>query len=348
MPRDINKKKIQREEWDFETPKRKTAEEPQADPSTNVPEYTGCSRDEAEFCYQYEYMRASGVKSLADKAIANCAVSSRFFELCRGYFPDTPWLKIPAERRASIVQEFQDYFLKCPALFRCGSGVFTGNDVEMEDVFGVGPEGVMHFTAVPFVIFWHHSDGDIRKAFNSWLKSNAPPENNHCKIKFAGKDSRAGMATALKQLGAYRLCPGKDVITGMQTTKDIRGAPLYSERTWEAKAESARLMLASWSDPIGGYLARNAGTASVLCEKLSPHNRCMLGKGKLEDWLTATITLWGARRYLILSDDDIKRRLELVCQYGGDLEPRRILRQQRSAKLKIGLDHNGQRRADIA
>jgi hypothetical protein len=343
MPdQDMNFEKLSREEWDFEASKR--IKEPRGDDSANRRVYPGCPRNEAEFCYQYEFMRSVGIKHMRDKAITSCEVSKRFFGLCGKHFPTTPWLMIPEKERGRIMLGFTGAGFDCPALFRCSPSVFQGKDAAFEDVFGVDAGGVKHFTAIPFVISWHQSDEEILKAFEQWLTANAPPENHDCKIKFAGKDSRAAMVTALKQLGAYRLCPERSVTAAVAyTQKKKKDAPLYSQRTWRQNADRAKHILDHWLDSLGPFFKRHPTAASELCKMLSEKNRLEMGKQKLKEWLTVKITPWGARRYLILKDATIRSRLELVCRYGGDEEPKRILEHRQNERLIIGLDKQGNR-----
>ncbi len=339
---DKNFQELPREEWDFEPSKK--GKEPGRDDTANHRVYPGCPRNEAEFGYQYEFMRSVGIKHVRDKAITSCEVSKRFFGLCGKLFPTTPWLMIPEKERLRIMEGFTGGGLDCPAWFRCSPRVFQGKDGVVQDVFGVDADGVKHFTAIPFVISWHKSDEEIQKAFKQWLTANAPPANDDCKIKFAGKDSRAAMGTALKQLGAYRLCPEGSVTAAVAyTQKKKKDAPLYSQRTWRQNADRAKHIHDHWFDPLGPFFSDHPTAASELCKMLSEKNRLEMGKRGLKDWLTEKITLWGARRYLILKDATVRSRMELVCRYGGDEEPKRILEHRQNERLSIGLDKQGNR-----
>lgn len=338
---DKNFQELPREEWDFEPSKK--GKEPGGDDTANHRIYPGCSRNESEFCYQYEFMRSAGIKHVRDRVITSCAVSKRFFDICGRHFPKRPWLLIPGRERVGIIKQFRDGDRAVPAISRCSPEVFKKGS-EFEDVFGVDADGVKHFTVIPFSISWHETDDDIRDAFRKWLKVNAPPANDECKIKFAGKDPRAAMGTALKQLGALRVCPYGSVTAAVAyTQKKKKDAPLYSQRTWRQNADRAKHIRDHWLDPLGPFFSDHPTAASELCKMLSEKNRLEMGKRGLKDWLTEKITPWGARRYLILQDKKVRLRLELVCRYGGAEEPRRVLRQLQAEKLSIGLDKQGNR-----
>ncbi len=343
MPESAKPKSIDREEWDFARSKpRKGAAVDEQSPEMQS-NYAGCPKEEAEFCFQYEFTRTCGIKTAKSKLLSSCPVSTRFFTSLSDYFPQTPWLKIPASVRTKVVKAFAGYFLDSPAVFRCDARNFQ-EAAEMEDVFGVGPGGVMHFTAIPFVIAWHRSNGEILSSFKKWLKDNAPPENKDCKIKFAGKDARAAMETAMKRLGAYRLSPAGSLEAVQAYTKKVCGTPLYTKRTWKQNAQKARMTLEAWLDPIGSFLNQNKTFCAELKAGLSPKNRCEMGGASLRDWLTATITPWGARRLLVMKPGSIKKRLKLVTRYGGEAEPKRILKSLHSKVLRIGLDAKGRPR----
>jgi len=195
-----------------------------------------CPPEELYPCLLYEYARESEpfktwfAQSPSQTSVMLGTWDAVPYSLRRdaAEFPSKPWLDIPPNRRASVIE----------SNYRMGETTFERAVVMVEHP--VEPD--TGFERLMVEIHWNWPDSKILEDFKDFLRRNRPrPESvNYGGAKFFGRGKTPDFRASLKKLGALRLLRLMTASEAENYSQEHAGESLYqNESDWSEAKKSA-------------------------------------------------------------------------------------------------------------
>lgn len=174
---------------------------------------------------------------------------NKFRELFRGFFPETPWLKIDPEDRAQRLAILKKHDPDhCFPPFE----VVVADDLKEEDKYNncvltaVTNEKPQLLYAFPIRVDLMASDEELKERFIDTVRK--VRAGYSVPDLFEGKGANNALRSALKSLGALRLRKTMEDAAVISHTRKILSCGLYANKSGLSRAErQARMIIDSWT-----------------------------------------------------------------------------------------------------